>query len=83
MPSQSVNIETRIKALNAVLTEKEHQETVDQEVRAAKGDWSAALESLKHKLPGASLEKVALAHSLAVWSDDNVPVVKALAKQPR
>ncbi|HKM79460.1 MAG TPA: hypothetical protein VJY15_00660 [Candidatus Acidoferrum sp.] len=82
MPSQSVNIETRIKALNAVLTEKEHQETVDQEVRAAKGDWSAALESLKHKLPGASLEKVALAHSVAAWSDDNVPVVKALDKDP-
>jgi hypothetical protein len=82
MPPQSVNLETRIKALNAVLTEKEHQDAVDQEMRAVEGDWSAALGSLKHKLPGASLEKVALAHSVAAWSDDNVPVVKAIDEDP-
>ena len=40
---------------------------------------AAALASLKGKLLGAALQKVALAHSLVVWSDDHVSVVKALS----
>src|SRR6266851_5381214 len=74
---------TRINTLNAILTAKEDQQTVKTEFLVAKGDWTATLASLKDKLPEASLQKVALAHSLADWSGDNVPVVKAvLAAQP-
>jgi hypothetical protein len=40
----------------------------------------AALASLKGKLSGAALQKVALAHSLAVWSDNHVSVVKAISE---
>jgi hypothetical protein len=52
---------------------------VDEALRAANGDMPAELASLKGKLPGAALQKVALAHSLAVWSDDHVSIVKPLS----
>lgn len=84
MPQQPINIETRINALNAVLTNEKHQQAVDTALREANGDMSAALVNLKEKqkLPKASLQKVALAHSLADWSDDNVPLIKTLTGQP-
>ena len=79
----AANHETRINTLNTVLTKKDDQEAVRNEFLAADGNWSAALAGLTSRLPEASLKKVALAHSLAVWSDDHVPVVKAvLAAQP-
>ena len=81
MPSETLNLETRIKTLNTVLTEKRDRQTVDEALRAASGDMPAALESLKGKLPDAALQKVAFAHSLAVLSDDHVSVVKALSEQ--
>jgi len=75
--------ETRINTLTAVLSTNKHKQAVKAEFLAAKGNMTAALASLKDKLPEASLKKVALAHSLAVWSDDNLPVIKAvLAAQP-
>jgi len=77
MPSET-HIEARVKSLNAVLTEK-HGQAVGKALRAANGDMPAALTSLKGKLPGAALQKVALAHTLAVWSDNHVSVVKALS----
>lgn len=40
------------------------------------------MESLKDKLPTVSLQKVALAHSLSVLTDDHLPAVKALTEQP-
>lgn len=82
MASQSFNLETRISALNAPLTEQAHQQAVDAALRAANGDMPTAMASLKEQLPEASLQKIALAHSLADLLDDNVPVVKALAEQP-
>ena len=81
MPSETLNLENRIKTLNTVLTEKNDRQTVDEALRAANGDMPAALASLKGKLPDAALQKVALAHSLAVLSDDHVSVVKALSGQ--
>lgn len=36
----------------------------------------AALGSLKGKLPGTVLQKITLAHSLAVWSDDDASVAR-------
>lgn len=81
MPLETLNLETRIKTLNTVLTEKRDRQTVDEALRAASGDMPAALESLKGKLPDAALQKVVFAHSLAVLSDDHVSVVKALSGQ--
>jgi hypothetical protein len=81
MPAQSINVETRINAVNAVLTKKAEQQTVSDALTAANGDWTVAEASLKGKLPDASLQKVALAHSLAVWSGDNVSLVRTLANQ--
>lgn len=71
MPSQTLDLEARIKTLNTVLTEKHDRQTVDDALRAANGDMPAALAGLEGKLSGAALEKVALAHSPAVWSDDH------------
>ena len=81
MSSETLNIEARIKTLNTVLTETHDRQTVDEALRATNGDIPAALASLKGKLPGAALQKVALAHALAVWADDHVLVVKALSRE--
>ncbi len=74
--------ENRINTLNAILTAKDDQHTVKTEFLAAKGDWMATLASLKEKLSEASLQKAVLAHSLADWSEDHIPVVKTLAVEP-
>jgi hypothetical protein len=81
MPSETPNLENRIKTVNTVLTEKHDRQTVDEALRASKGDMPVALASLKGKLPDAALQKVTLAHSLAVWTDDNTSVVKAVSGQ--
>ena len=78
MPSETLNLDTRIKSLNAVLSKKHERKVVDEALRTAKGDMPTALASLKGKLSGAALQKVALAHSLAAWSDDHVSVVEKL-----
>jgi Tc toxin complex TcA C-terminal TcB-binding domain/ABC toxin N-terminal region/Neuraminidase-like domain/Putative peptidoglycan binding domain len=67
---------------SAVLVEKKDQQLLATELQAAKGDWAVALASLKDKLPPALHAKVTLAHSVAVWSDNNAPVVKAFTQQP-
>jgi len=82
MPSGMPNIEARIKTLNTVLTDKDDRKVVDAELRAANGDMPTVLASLEGKLPAAALQKVALAHSLAVLTDDHLPVVKAIANTP-
>jgi hypothetical protein len=81
MLSETLDIETKIKTLNTVLIQQQDRRTVDQALRAANGDMSAALASLKGKLPDAALPKIALAHSLEVWSDDQASVVKALTNE--
>ena len=79
-----MDIKTRINTLHAVLTDETQQRTVDTALSDAKGDWSAARESLKEiiTMSSDSLEKLDLANTLADWSDDNVPVVKALTEHP-
>jgi Tc toxin complex TcA C-terminal TcB-binding domain/Neuraminidase-like domain/Salmonella virulence plasmid 28.1kDa A protein len=79
MPSETLNLETRLKTLKAVLTNKNEQQIVAKALRAAKGNIPEALASLKDKLPEAALQTVALAHSLAILSDDHVSLVKALS----
>jgi hypothetical protein len=79
MPTQTFNIETRIKALNAVLAEKDDQELLKQALTDANGDFSLAIKDLKGKLPDVALTKLEFAHSLADFSADNVHLVKALA----
>jgi hypothetical protein len=78
----SLKIENRINIVKTVLTNKEHQRVLDEAVKAANENIPVALESLKDKLPPASLQKVTLAHSLAVLTDDHLAAVKALTEQP-
>ena len=81
-PSLSFNLETRINTINTVLTHEEHQKAVDSAMRAANGDMTTAIKNLTEKLPSASLQTIALAHSLAELSDDHMPIVKALTEHP-
>ena len=81
MPSETIDVKARIKSVNAVLVGKKDQQSVDAALTSAKGDWTKAAKNLKGKLSAESLRKVTVAHSLASWADDHVPVVKALADQ--
>jgi hypothetical protein len=81
-PLPSLNLETRINTIKTVLTSKKHQKAVDSALRAANGDMPTAIQTLTEKLPEALLQKIALAHSLADFSDDHMPVVKALIEHP-
>src|SRR6185437_4348501 len=60
---------------------KVDRDTVANAMEAAQGNWSAALDGLKGKLPPATLQRVVLAHSLAEWTNDHAPLVKALTAQ--
>lgn len=82
MTSQLFNLETRINALNAVLTNNKHQQAVETALRDASGDISVAFENLQKTLPKAALQKITLAQSLADWSDDNIPLVTTLTEHP-
>ncbi|MEG3918511.1 neuraminidase-like domain-containing protein [Microcoleus sp. T3_A4] len=82
MTSQPCNLETRINALKAVLTNNKHQQAVETALRDASGDIPTAFENLQKTLPKAALQKITLAHSLADWSDDNIPLVTALTEHP-
>ena len=77
------NVETRIRALKAILPGAGEQNIVEKTITDAGGDWSVALKELKTKLPAASLSKLEFAHSVAELSADNVAVVKALAEDPK
>jgi Tc toxin complex TcA C-terminal TcB-binding domain/Neuraminidase-like domain len=81
-PSPSLNLETRINTIKTVLTSKKDQKAVDSALRMANGDMPTAMQALTEKLPAASLQKIALAHSLADLSDDHLSVVKALVEHP-
>src|SRR5262245_50174593 len=82
MSAETPDLKTRLKTLNAILTKKQDREIVGKALRATEGNFTEAVEKLKVELPEASLNKVTLAHSLAVLSDDHVPLVKALTKDP-
>src|SRR5215470_10502971 len=82
MPTQILNVETRIKALNVVLTDAGEQKMVEKAFKDASGDWSVALTSLKASLPAASVSRLEFAHGLADLSDDNLHIVKALSEDP-
>lgn len=77
-------LQTRIETLRTVLSQQREQDAVSEALRGTEGDWPKALAGLKEKqeLPAETLRKLALAHSLAVWSDDEVPLVKALTDDP-
>jgi Tc toxin complex TcA C-terminal TcB-binding domain/Neuraminidase-like domain len=78
----SPHLETRINTIKTFLNHEEHQQAVDLAMRAANGDMPTAIKNLTEKLPVASLQTIALAHSLAELSDDHMPVVKALTEHP-
>lgn len=79
MPSPNLNLESRISALNSVLSKSADRNKVDAALKAASGDWTMAKESLAEgNLAAVTLKKLDLAHSLADWAEDSAPVVKAL-----
>ena len=51
MPSETLNLKTRVKTLSAVLTKKADRGVVDEALKSAKGNWPEALTSLQDKLP--------------------------------
>ncbi len=63
MPTQTFNVDTRIKALNVVLTDTGEQNIVEKALRDASGDWSVALKDLQTKLPASAVSRLELAHS--------------------
>src|ERR1043165_7202528 len=71
-------LETRLRTLNAILPKSTRHQLLNDAVKTADGDWAAAFASLKGKLADTTIQKLAVAHSLADWSGDNVPIVKAL-----
>lgn len=79
MPSETVNIEARIKALNTAISDKHHRQLVDEALRKSKGDMPSTLSSLKGRLSGPELQKINFAHSLAELTDDHLPIIKAIA----
>jgi len=82
MPSPNLNLESRISALNSVLSKSADQNKVDAALKAASGDWTVARTTLvEGNLATATLKKLDLAHSLADWAEDNTPVIKALVEQ--
>jgi hypothetical protein len=83
MPTQSFNIDTRINALNAVLTNKNHRTLVEKALTAAKGDWSLAFKALEDEHPEIPLSRLDFAHSLADLSNDNIHLVKTLDADPK
>src|ERR1051325_11228400 len=82
MPSETTDPKGRMKTLNAILTKKDEREILKKAVEDANGNFEEALKELDSKLPDASVNKVALAHSLAQWADDHISVVKALTNDP-
>jgi hypothetical protein len=84
VPEVSVSLQTRIKTLNAVLSDPQHVKAVSAAMQESKGDFPKAMASLteKKEVPTGTLQKLELAHTLAAFADDNVPVVKALASDP-
>ncbi len=80
MPSKFFNLNTRINVLNTVLNPEE-QPVVDRALRDANGDLSIVLSSLEEQ-PPELLRRVTLAYSLADLSEDNEPIVRAIAERP-
>ncbi|MDJ0713811.1 MAG: neuraminidase-like domain-containing protein [Prochloraceae cyanobacterium] len=88
MTSQPFNLETRINILNTVLSSDE-QQVVDTALRDAEGDLPTALSDIEKRLSESEeqkqkaselLPKVSLAYSVADLSEDNEPLVRAIAE---
>jgi Tc toxin complex TcA C-terminal TcB-binding domain/Neuraminidase-like domain/Salmonella virulence plasmid 28.1kDa A protein len=83
MTSANFNLNNRISSLKTSISNKDHQRVVETAMQAADGNWEEAVKSLKNSLPDADFNNVVLAHSLAEWSQDNVPLVKILTAAPK
>jgi hypothetical protein len=81
LPKVFFSIKTRMKTLKSVMIDAQNEKPVSEALNEANGDWPKALIILKDKneVPAETLQRLDLAHSLADWSSDHVPVVKALA----
>ncbi len=88
MTSQPFDLETRINILNTVLS-SEDQPLVDTALRDADGDLPTTLSNIEKQLSESEeqkqkaselLPKVNLAYSVADLSEDNEPLVRAIAE---
>lgn len=82
MPTPAINLEARINALNSVLPTHDDRHMVGETLKTCQGDWAQARKTLSSTLSPESLQKVDLAHELAVWSDDHASLVMSLCAQP-
>jgi len=75
-----MNIEARIKVLNSFIG-TEHHDAVTQALQAANGNFTAASESLKDKLPPESLQKLHIADLVSTAVGDQPKILDAIKGQ--
>lgn len=83
LPKTFFKVQTRMKTLKTVLSDRGHEKAVSDALGEADGDWAKAMASLTEKrvVPEEILGRLNLAHSLASWSSDHIPMVKAIAEE--
>lgn len=65
--------------LTAALPDENEQHAVDSALRESGGDWRRTLDTLRDTpLPETSLQRLTLAHTLAEWTHDHEPLVRAV-----
>src|SRR5262245_44254339 len=79
MPLSHLDVKTRIKSICTVISNKKHQKAIEKAIKDARGNWSAALTTIKSTLPDDAFGKADMAYRLADWSDDHVSIVRALS----
>jgi hypothetical protein len=81
-PDRDTAASPRISALTAVLEDATQKQAVDSALRDAGGDFGQARAQLEANLPPTAIKKLALANTLAEWSDNNVNLVSTLTADP-
>jgi hypothetical protein len=78
MANISLDLKTRVNILNSVLVKPAQKQAVEQELRAAKGDFSAASTALKDKLPLKTLQKLQVADLVVTAIGDQPQAAQAI-----
>ncbi|MFF0284089.1 neuraminidase-like domain-containing protein [Rhodococcus aetherivorans] len=83
MKSSESAVTQRISTLKTVWGNASQKRIVEKALRESAGDWAQALPALQKRLPELAITKLKLANDIAEWSDDHVPIVEALTKNPK